>query len=74
MSNTHTAAKKEEKKPDPDTAMKTDAPTEPIQGITIKGSPMRGKKTETRLFQTEPTVKEWLTKDQATEKGFYWAD
>jgi len=51
-----------------------DAAQSSTGGITIKGSEMTGKKTETRQFQTAPDTKEWLTKEQATEKGFYWKD
>ena len=29
-------------------------------------------KTETRLFQTTPDSKVWLTKEEAKEAGFYW--
>lgn len=39
--------------------------------VTIKGSEEGGKR---RLFQTSPEVKEWLTKNEAEDKGFYWAE
>ena len=41
--------------------------------VTIKGAELGGK-NPTRLFQTGPDEKTWLTKDQATEKGFFWKD
>lgn len=52
----------------------TDNPPQfPLAGMTIKGQENQGK-GETRLFQTEPDVKTWLTKAQAEEKGFFWKD
>lgn len=36
--------------------------------ITIKGS----QSGDRRLFQTSPNVKEWLTQDEAEDKGHYW--
>gem|GEM_PF-4929742 len=68
MPTHHEPAKKEEKQPDPDTAMKTDAPQEAAGNLTIKGVPAEDK----RLFQTDSDTKEWLTEDEAREKGFYW--
>ena len=52
-----------------DTAIKS-----PHGHLTIKGQqvgPDQGAK-ETRLFQTDPSMKEWLTKDEAKKKGFFW--
>jgi len=54
-------------------------------GMKILGSSMTGKKTETRLFQTSPDTKEYLTKEQAENPPvgddgkpirprFYWRD
>lgn len=39
----------------------------------IKGEQVTGK-NETRLFQTGPFEKTWLTKAEATDKKLYWAD
>lgn len=41
--------------------------------MQVLGSEFGGK-NPTRLFQTGPHEKTWLTKDQAREKGFYWKD
>lgn len=61
---------KEERKPDPETAMKTDAPVPPIQGVNVIGEPSEDK----RLFQTNPETKEWLTQEEAEKKGFFWRE
>lgn len=41
-------------------------------GMTIVGEQKTGK-GETRLFQTGIDRKEWLTKEEAANRGFYWA-
>ena len=65
-----------------DTEEDNDEPTEPTDnppqhpmsaGVTIKGQSVTGK-GETRLYQTSPDVKEYLTKEQAHNHGFYWAE
>ena len=45
----------------------------PLAGMKIAGQENQGK-AETRLFQTDPDTKTWLTKEQAEEKGFFWKD
>ena len=39
--------------------------------LVVKDKP--AGKEETRLYQTSPTLKEWLTESEAKEKGFPWA-
>jgi len=70
------AKQKEQTTPDPevDHGKTTDnPPTTPLHGMSIIGSQVRGK-NETRLYQTDPNTKEWLTKEQAEKSGFYWRD
>ena len=38
--------------------------------LVVKDKP--AGKEETRLYQTSPTLKEWLTKERALELGFPW--
>ena len=56
---------------------KTTAPqAEPdvrVPHLQILGEQVSGK-NETRLFQTAPHEKTWLTKAQAAEQGRYWKD
>ena len=68
-SDTETKSSKE-----PDYSQKNDAQGtgmpagQPLGGLTVKGA----GKANARLFQTAPDVKEWLTEDEAKDKGFYW--
>jgi len=48
-------------------------PTTPLHGMSIIGTQVKGK-NETRLYQTSPDTKEWLTKEQAEKSGFYWKE
>jgi hypothetical protein len=60
------------KEPEPKAPAKKGAEKdETVEGhIRIKGTPS----DKTRLFQTSPDVKEWLTESEATAQGFYWRD
>ena len=75
----HPPAKTSESK-ETDTSEKTaestdNPPQNPLAsgGIRIIGLQQEGK-NPTRLYQTSPDTKEWLTKEQARDSGFYWAD
>ena len=48
-------------------------PQQPLGGMTIVGQQREGK-NPTRLYQTAPDVKEWLTKEEAERIGRYWRD
>lgn len=64
----------DEKKSDAkkDNAQGETAPGEqPLGGLKIEGQGVKGK-GETRLFQTAPDTKSWLTEEEAKAKGFYW--
>jgi len=51
----------------------TDMPPEhPLHGIAIKGEAREGGLNPTRLYQTSPEVKEWLTQSEAETMGLYW--
>lgn len=49
-------------------------PSKPeLEGMHIEGTAKEGK-GETRLYQTDPNTKTWLSKAEALKKGFYWKD
>lgn len=65
------ALEKDDKKPSGKASSAKASDAGDVKGhLTIKGS----EKSDTRLFQTSPYVKEWLTQGEAESKGFYWRD
>lgn len=63
------------KKPNPEVPKQKDpVDNEPPAQRPPGGAPPNPgtAKQETRLFQSHPDKKEWLTKDQAEKKGHFW--
>lgn len=48
-------------------------PGSPTYGMNVLGQAKSGK-GRTQLYQTSIDTKEWLTKEEAEKRGFFWKD